>query len=191
MFRPREVVTKYNTGCQRGFTIIETLVAVAILTLAITGPISVVTASLSSSAFSRETLTASLLAQEAVEFMRYDRDKTTTWALFTAKSAGTCLSGNPCTINSAAASAGDGQDAYVNCGSVAACTPLYYNSTTGVYNQASGAGFAASPYRRYVSVALTGPASNILNVTVNVAWVPKAFGVTRTLVSRDFVFQLK
>ena len=57
-----------------GFTILETLVAIAILVLAITGPISLVASSIRSSGYARDSITAYYLAQEAVEFIRNTRD---------------------------------------------------------------------------------------------------------------------
>ncbi len=58
----------------RGFTILETLVAIAILIIAITGPLAIVAQSLRSSYFSRDQITAYYLAQEAIEYVRNTRD---------------------------------------------------------------------------------------------------------------------
>lgn len=60
---------------KRGFTLIETLVAISILLVAITGPLSVIATSLRSSYFSRDEITASYLAQEPIEFIRNMRDQ--------------------------------------------------------------------------------------------------------------------
>lgn len=59
---------------QSGFTILETLVAIAILIIAITGPLAIVAQSLRSSYFSRDQITAYYLAQEAIEYVRNTRD---------------------------------------------------------------------------------------------------------------------
>lgn len=58
----------------RGFTLIETLVAITILTLSIVAPMSVATQSLSSSYYARDQVTAFHLAQEAIESVRSLRD---------------------------------------------------------------------------------------------------------------------
>lgn len=57
-----------------GFTILETLVAIAILIVAITGPLAIVAQALRASYFSRDQITAYYLAQEAVEYIRNTRD---------------------------------------------------------------------------------------------------------------------
>lgn len=62
---------KINTG----FTIVETLVAIAILTIALTGPLAIVSQSLRSSYFARDQITAHYLAQEAIEYIRNKRDQ--------------------------------------------------------------------------------------------------------------------
>src|SRR4051812_12452334 len=58
----------------KGFTLVETLVAILILTIAITGPYTLVQGVLRSSYIARDELVASALAQEAMEYVRYIRD---------------------------------------------------------------------------------------------------------------------
>ena len=57
-----------------GFTLIETIVAVALLLAVVLGPIALIGDALSSAAFSRNTLIANYLAQEGIEFVREIRD---------------------------------------------------------------------------------------------------------------------
>lgn len=57
-----------------GFTILETLVAIAILILAITAPLAIIAQALRSSYYARDQVTAYYLAQEAIEFLRNRRD---------------------------------------------------------------------------------------------------------------------
>lgn len=57
-----------------GFTILETLVAIAILILAITAPLAIIAQALRSSYYARDQVTAYYLAQEAIEFIRNNRD---------------------------------------------------------------------------------------------------------------------
>lgn len=62
------------TRVQAGFTLIETLVAVALLLAAVVGPIALITHALYSAPFSRNDLIAYNLAQEGIELMRAVRD---------------------------------------------------------------------------------------------------------------------
>ncbi len=57
-----------------GFTLIETLVAVSLLSVAIVAPMSLTTKSLASAYYARDQIIAFHLAQEAVETVRHVRD---------------------------------------------------------------------------------------------------------------------
>ncbi len=59
----------------RAFTLLETLVAVTILIVSISGPLTTAQQSLQSAIFSRDQITASYLAQEGIEYMRARRDE--------------------------------------------------------------------------------------------------------------------
>ncbi len=60
----------------KGFTLLETLVAISILIVAITAPLAIIAQALRSSYYARDQVTAYYLAQEAVEFLRNKRDNT-------------------------------------------------------------------------------------------------------------------
>jgi prepilin-type N-terminal cleavage/methylation domain-containing protein len=64
----------YSPIFKKGFTILETLVAISILVLALTAPMVIVSQALKSSYFSRDQITAYYLAQEAIEYLRNTRD---------------------------------------------------------------------------------------------------------------------
>jgi prepilin-type N-terminal cleavage/methylation domain-containing protein len=59
---------------QKGFTLVETLVAIFVLTLSITGPLFIAQQSFTSAATARDRTTASFLAQEGAEYIRSVRD---------------------------------------------------------------------------------------------------------------------
>ena len=58
----------------RGFTLVETLVAIAILTLSIAGTFTAVQGGLATSIYARDQVTAFYLIQDAVEYIRNVRD---------------------------------------------------------------------------------------------------------------------
>jgi len=63
-----------TTLSARGFTLIETLVAVTLLTLAIGAPMALTSKSLAAAYRARDQITAFHLAQEAIETVRHVRD---------------------------------------------------------------------------------------------------------------------
>ena len=58
----------------KGFTLIETMIAVTILTLAMAGPLFTASRSIVAAQTARDQLTASYLAQEGIEYVRMMRD---------------------------------------------------------------------------------------------------------------------
>lgn len=59
---------------RRGFTLIETMIAITILTLAMAGPLYTASRSIVAAQTARDQLTASYLAQEGIEYARMMRD---------------------------------------------------------------------------------------------------------------------
>lgn len=64
----------YTRQSQQGFTLVETLVAITILLLVITGPLTISTSAARSTSFSSEQVVAFFLAQEGAELMQKARD---------------------------------------------------------------------------------------------------------------------
>jgi type II secretory pathway pseudopilin PulG len=89
---------------QDGFTIIETLVAITILMVVIAGPMTIAQKGLMASIYARDQVIASYLAQDVVEYLKNDRDKSAgtfnNW--LTAARTGratTCTLSSPCAID--------------------------------------------------------------------------------------------
>lgn len=65
---------KNRVFARKGFTLLETLVAIFLLTLALTGPIYIATLAIRSSVESRDSISAYYLAEEVIEAIRNKRD---------------------------------------------------------------------------------------------------------------------
>ena len=66
--------TTYNPHLSRGFTFVETLVAISILLLAVAGPLTLGSQGLNASRVARDQVIATFLGQEAIEYARNIRD---------------------------------------------------------------------------------------------------------------------
>ena len=66
--------TQVPTSESKGFTLIETMVAISILMVAIVAPMSLAAQSLSAAYYARDQITAFYLAQEGIEVVRSVRD---------------------------------------------------------------------------------------------------------------------
>lgn len=100
----------FNSGKQAGFTVLESIVAILVLSLAISGAFAAVRQGLHQSTISKEEIRAFYLAQEAVEIVRNKRDTnqlafindgTTNWLTgITSNIADDCYFGKVCSIDS-------------------------------------------------------------------------------------------
>jgi len=94
--------TNYPLPTNQGFTLIETFVAIVILTTAIAGPLTLAQRSLASAIYSRDQITAFYFAQEAIEFVKNTRDENNIKGLAWLSGLQNCLSPNNCGIDATA-----------------------------------------------------------------------------------------
>lgn len=153
----------------RAFTLIESLVAISLLTVAIVAPMSLVTQSLSAAIYSRDQVTAYNLAQEGIEALRTVRDgNVLANALY---SEGRNLLdgipiGVPFTIDARKSTAAS---AIAVCSGT--CVPLQTDGT--LYGYESG--WVNTYFTRTLYAAYAGPSSinngrDAIRVSVTVAW---------------------
>lgn len=177
-----------HTPPQRGFTLVETMVAVTVLAAALVGPYTAVQNALTGSRVARDQLTGSALAQEGLEYIRSIRDNNylnnRTWmhqlSGYSCFSITTTLPTNHCVVDP---SKGDPHTASPSTGAVAACSlascqPLYV-TPTGLYTQDSAAG-TVSRFKR--TIQMTTISSREVKVYVTVSWTTsgQAYSVTVT-----------
>jgi Tfp pilus assembly protein PilV len=165
----------------RGFTLIETFVAISILLVSLVGPLSIAAKSLQSAYYSRDEITASYLAEEGLEYVRAVRDQNylTGNADWLAGLDGT--SGAPncvnafCTVD------------YVHfkaaaCAGTCTGTPLVIDAA-GLYNQQTG---NTSIYTRALNIHTIAGAPNEVDVEVTVSW--QAGTIARSFIISEHLF---
>ncbi len=149
-----------------GFTIIESLVAIAVLVTAITGAMSAVQTGIASYTFSKDQITAFYLAQEAVEQIRNIRDenrlKNRNWLYgITQSSSDPCYFGKACMVEPIVT------DTATTCsGGVGNCPVLRQSPTSGLYGYSS----SWTPTKFTRQITLTSINADEIVVTVKVNW---------------------
>lgn len=162
-----------------GFTLLETLVAITILTFAVAGPLFTASRAIVAARAASYQLTASYLAQESVEYVRMLRDNyylsaygsaspppanasTTGWASFRAE-VNPCVMG-VCTFDPTGGSLGN--QFLEACSGT--CSRLYLtNQTNGIYTQQSIG--TQTPFTRTVKISDV-PGSEEKSVVSTVTW---------------------
>lgn len=175
---------------KKAFTLIETMIAVTILTLAVAGPLYAASRAIVAAEISRDQLTASYLAQEGIEYVRALRDNeylvahaaggstvsTTAWDNFTSKIESYCLSPASCSLDPVLSIMGYGPGSAVdtysgsplyltNCAYVSGaltCTP------PNIYTQKNNLGGLQTGFKRAIQVVRVAP--NDERVTATVSW---------------------
>ena len=98
-FSPRSHVTCHMSHVQRGYTLIETLIAITIIVTATVGPLSLAAKSLAQSQYARDQITAFYLAQEGLEIVRHIRDANPGAAWRTKLTGKGCSSTGGCNVD--------------------------------------------------------------------------------------------
>lgn len=164
---------------QSGFSLVETFVAITILLLVITGPMSISTRAAKSTSFSSEQVVAFFLAQEGAEIIQKGRDdillenfsdKAAAWTKFI-DSSGTgkfkhCFSVSGCGVELLSDSVGSIK-APVLCSGIQCALYLDSASNRARYTHAS-TGNTQTPYLRIINMESFG--NREVKVTSKVYW---------------------
>ena len=117
----------------RGFTLLETLIAVTILMVAIVGTLSLVSQGLRAAFVAKDQVTAFYLTFEAAEYVKNMRDSNSLAGdLWLSGDMAACTGANGCTIDMST------KPPTVSSCPVTGCALLKYDSTDSFYNYASG-----------------------------------------------------
>jgi len=172
-----------------GFTLIEALVAISILTLSIAGPMVTASDGLKNSTYARDQIVAFYIAQEGIEIIRSIRDgnalNNTSWLTGIAAA---CTSG---------AGAGCGIDIrnlnFIDCaGNGGTACNIYYDpkgliagggGVRGIYSHVSG-GTQQTIYKRSIKIVAINAQESTIDATVT--WI--SHGITKTITVQSRLF---
>lgn len=142
----------------RGFTLVETLVAIAILMIAIVGPFYSVQQAITASYISRDQLIASSLAQEGVEYVYFLRNNNYLAGNSWLTGMNSCTGTYGCAVDPT-------QNTVTAC-TAGGCAPLKL-STTGLYTQSGN--YPVTRFTRTVKIQTVSATE--VHVTVTVTWL--------------------
>ncbi|MES2203085.1 MAG: prepilin-type N-terminal cleavage/methylation domain-containing protein [Patescibacteria group bacterium] len=177
---------KIALSVAKGFTLIETLVAVLLLASAIAGPLTIAAKGLNTSLTAKDQVAAFYIAQDALEYVRFKRDTNKL-------SGGSWLNGivgsGLCSADGATKCIVDSlQDTVTACmGTNGACPVLKYDSTNHYYSYTTG---TVSPERYVRTVQITTPVGGNVSeaaLQVTVAWTG-AGGIVHSVVVRENLY---
>lgn len=165
---------------EHGFTLIETLVAIALLVIAIVAPMSLVAQSLTTAFYARDQVAAYSLAQEGIEAVRAVRDGNIL-ANATTGSSNDLLASIPINQDFTIDATQPGATGIASCG-LGVCPLLKVDGNGNLYGYTSG--WADTKFRRTIRANYKGPGTinggqDEIRVTVTVTW-ETATGRTRS-----------
>lgn len=160
---------------KEGFTVLETLVAIFVLSLAVSGAFSAVQGSLSQATVSKDEVKAFYLAQEGVEMIRNKRDSnqltriqggSSSWLSGIASNAADpCYFGKVCRVESSS------PGTFVTCGtSWDTCPNLRQDTST--YLMGYNAAWPLTNFKREIMIG--APTADEIAVVVRVTWTKGA-----------------
>lgn len=188
----------------KGFTLIETLIAILILTLAISGPIYIASMAFRNTIDSRDNITAQYLAEEVVESIRNNRDarmlKSSDSAKWISDGAGgpsvtdlaNCFnnageSTNRCVMNR---SAETGTYVFEQCSSSGVCPNISFDPNGAIIYGKTGVADTSKFVREFYfekganDTSATTIPDNEAKLVVNIKWLNKGQSKVYTLTER-------
>ncbi len=164
----------------RGFTLLEVLIAIAILSFAVATTFTATQSGLSSAIESKNQVIGYYLAQEAVEFIRNKRDENSflqqPWLAGIADNSinDPCYFGKTCLVDVV-------QGTITTCPTPTTCPYLKQDSNSqavsyGMYGYGAGGSWVTSSFKR--EIKLTSINSNEVAILVSITWTKGSFSRT-------------
>lgn len=178
-----------------GFTLVETLVAISIVSIVVIGTFTAVQQSLSTSMFARDQVAAFYLVEDAMEYIRNVRDTNSIYSLqstpygttvnwlngLAATPTDNCYFGKVCGIDSYLKTTFTctGSGGYT-------CPPLNQNINNGIYGYTNSSGWTTTRFIRYIQFIQVN--SHEVDVYVSVGWT--SGGVNKLITVRQSLFDI-
>jgi prepilin-type N-terminal cleavage/methylation domain-containing protein len=182
----------------RGFTLVEAMVAISILSMAVTGPLVIAQKGIGSAIYARDQITAFYLAQEAVEYVRNVRDSNriagTPWLsqFASCKEDGSSPSTKKCRIDAGYVDFlnpnGDVNTNAISLCSSGVCQPLLLNTGTNLYGYGSGGDWKPTIFTRTISIDDRVSPEKETIVTVTISWTTKLFTPVKSFTIQEHIF---
>ena len=165
---------KRSKEYKKGFTLVETLVAVSVLIIAIVAPLEFVSRSVSYGRSANDETTSIYLAQEAIEAIRNERDRFSLtpgagWDAFLASlgsPSSSCFSSSGCIVDMAN-QFGAGGPLFIDA-CVVTCPQMTQNTSTKLYSYGSGASWKTTPFTR--TIKIISQTTNEIKISATVSW---------------------
>ncbi len=186
----------FLTCKQKGFTLVEGMVAISILSMAVTGPLVIAQKGISSAIYARDQITAFYLAQEAVEYIRNIRDTNriqNIWWLRQFCGVSSCTQVNDTyKIDTTYANFNQTPDgtpkpeAIEPC--VGTCPVLSFDTVNKLYGYSSGGGtWAPTIFTRTISINNTSKPDEA-EISVSISWKTNLFSPERVFTVKEYLF---
>ena len=191
----------FKRRTKNGFTLIETMVAIALLMLALIAPMSLATQSLAAAYYARNQITAFYLAQEGIEVVRSVRDGNII-ATASGQSGVDVFTGIPLNAPFTVNSLTPTSQALIICGSnngVPQCPPLQTNGSVYAYSPncssdgtkwltldcGTSQGWSDSSFTRTVNAHLINNNPDEMRVNVTITWQQGSFKTSTFSIYED------
>ena len=178
-----------NLRQHKGFTLVESMVAISILSLAVTGPLLIAQKGIGSAIYARDQITAFYLAQEAIEYNRNVRDSNRIAGNGWLNQFNNCkeVGGSPkkCQIDAR----------YVDFDSPGAiglcpagdCPKLSRDTVNNIYGYGTGEDWEETMFTRTISIDDRADPKEAL-ISVTISWNTNLFLPARTFTVREYIF---
>lgn len=163
---------------RKGFTLIETLVAITIMSIGIAAPLTVTFFAIRSAEITRDQAQAFFFAQEGIEYIRFVRDTNILEGDSWLDDLSFCMNGSPCDIRDIRDNITANGDMN-NCGG-GTCNPVLYDGTLFANNAGDETKFIRDIT---ITESIAGQEAEIV---VTVTWTTRT--ETRSLTLRERIF---